>query len=885
MVRKRVARGRKPKAVPAATARRSSKPRAAPRPGDFYVVGMGGSAGSLEAFEQFFSKMPTNTGVAFVVVQHLDPTHKDIMPELLQRLTSMPVHRAEDGMKVKPNSVYVIPPNKDMSILHGSLQLLEPSMPRGLRMPIDFFFRHLADDQEERGIGIVFSGMGTDGMLGVKAIKSKLGMVMVQSVDSAKYDGMPRSAIETGLIDVVAAAEDLPARLVAYVRHAAGGVRLVPLAGKQPANALQKIFILLRSHTGHDFSFYKKNTVYRRIERRMSVHQLGSTSKYVRYLQENPQELDLLFKELLIGVTNFFRDSEAMEAFRKKALPHLLKDRPKGSVIRTWVPGCSTGEEAYSIAMIMREYLGSTTPKDRYKIQVFATDIDKDGIERARLGLYPSNITVDVSPERLQKFFTKEDDRYRVKKDIRDLLIFAPQDVIVDPPFTKLDVICCRNLLIYLEPELQKKLLPLFHYALNPGGVLFLGSSESIGSFQDLFTTLDNKWKIYRRRESAAGARVPIELPSSVLPAVSGRTRRIPATPEAAASVTEMAHRALLDSFTPPAVFVGPHGDILYINGRTGKYLEPAAGRADMNVFSMAREGLRFEIGSAVHRALKSKRQQIVKGLRVKTDGGHQTVDLIVRPFTKEHGPLEIVMVAFEDVPSDREGPKTRAAPVGKRGARLVEIEKQLQLERENLQTTIEECETTQEELKSANEELQSTNEELQSTNEELTTSKEELQSLNEELVTVNAELQNKVDELSRSNDDIRNLLDSTEIATIFLDRELHVQRFTSSATKIINLIQSDIGRPIGHIVSNLRHDNLTEDVTHVLQTLESKRLEMQTKNGDWYSMRIIPYRSSESVIEGVIITFEDINEVKRLQRSLDELQEKYRRRAQPRKQ
>ena len=434
---------------------------------------MGGSAGSLEAFDDFFRNMPADTGMAFVLVSHLDPTHKGIMPELLQRVTTMKVQQVKDGMKVQPNHVYVIPPNKDMSILHGTLQLLVPSMPRGQRLPIDFFFRHLALDQKERSIGIIFSGMGSDGTLGLKAIKDNLGTVMVQDLSSAKYDGMPQSAINTGLVDFTASANDLPAKLLGYVNHYYKITRELPPAETKAASAMQKISALIRAQTGNDFSLYKKSTVLRRIERRMNVHQINNMNQYVRYLQENSHEIDLLFKELLIGVTNFFREQDAFAVLKENVIPQMLKTKRVGDPIRIWVVGCSTGEEAYSIAIVLRECLDDLKPKGNFKIQIYATDIDKEAIDLARQGTYPANITADVSAERLERFFTKEDENYRIRKEIRDLIIFAPQNILTDPPFTKLDMLSCRNLLIYLNAETQKKLLPLFHYSLGPGGFLF----------------------------------------------------------------------------------------------------------------------------------------------------------------------------------------------------------------------------------------------------------------------------------------------------------------------------------------------------------------------------------------------------------------------------
>ena len=838
--------------------------------GHFYIVGMGGSAGGLEAFGQFFAHMPTDSGMAFVLVQHLDPTHKGMMPELLQRCTKMQVFQAEDGMKVRPDCVYVIPPNRDMSILHGTLQLLEPSAPRGLRLPIDFFFRHLAEDQGERAVGVILSGMGTDGSLGIKAIKEKLGMVMAQDVRSAKYDSMPRSAIATGLVDYIAPAEDLPGKLLGYARHSSVILKEKPAIEEKYTNAIQKITVLLRDQTGHDFSFYKKNTLVRRIERRMGVHQITNVDVYIRYLRENPQEIELLFKELLIGVTSFFRDHEAFDILSEKAIPQMLKGGVKGNVVRVWVSGCSTGEEAYSIAIILQERLEELKQKGSFKIQIFATDIDKDAINKARQGVYASNIAADVSPERLQRFFLKEGDGYRLRKETREMVIFAPQDIIMDPPFTKLDLISCRNVLIYMTAELQKKLLPIFHYALNPGGLLFLGTSETIGNLTDLFSPVDDKWRIFRRKESASARMGMVELPLLPLSRGEGKPQRTARAHKGIENaVPDMTQRILLENFAPPAVIINEKGDIVYISGRTGKYLEPAAGKTNMNIFGMAREGLRIELAGVIRGAIAEKKSVTMKGLKVKTNGDYQHINLIVKHFGALEGMQGLLMVVFEDVvtPSRQAAPgKAKAGSVSRQSQWVKQLEKELAHTKEYLQTTEEEMKTSQEEIRSANEELQSANEELQSTNEELTTTKEELQSMNEELVTVNAELQTKIDELACANNDMQNFLNNIEIPTIFLDKDLNVRRFTPQATKIIRLIPSDVGRPITHIVSNLKYKEMIDDIEEIIQTLICKETQVETQDGRWYLMRIMPYRTRDNIIDGAVVTFSDITSMKQLE-------------------
>ena len=836
----------------------------------FPIAGIGASAGGLEALEQFLRHVPEASGMAFVIVQHLDPTHKGIMPELLQRVTGMEVFQVKDRMRVKPGCVYVIPPNKDMSILHGTLHLFEPTAPRGLRLPIDFFLRSLAVDLQERSIGVILSGMGSDGTMGLRAIKENGGVVLVQEPASARFDSMPRSAIDAGLADIVAPAEDLPVKIIDYLRHALIIARTGLTLVEKDQSALEKVLILLRSKTGNDFSMYKKSTVYRRIERRMGIHQIDRIASYVRYLQENSQEVDLLFKELLIGVTSFFRDPAVWEQLRGEFIPSLLASLPTGGSIRAWSAGCSTGEEAYSLAIVFKEAVEQVLPREKVTLQIFATDLDRDAIDRARQGIYPSNIAADVSPERLRRFFVQEGSGYRVGKEIREMVTFATQNVIMDPPFTKLDILICRNLLIYLTPELQKKLLPLFHYSLNPGGVLFLGSAEAVSTFTELFAPLHIKSRLFRRRESVLQLE-PVLFPASFAPAPPGVPKELLMV-KPAANLQTLADQLLLQHFSPPAVLVNDKGDILYISGRTGKYLEPAAGKANWNIFAMAREGLRFELGSAFQKAVRQKEAITVRGLKVGTEVGTQTVDITIKAINEPEALRGMAMIIFSDVAVAV--PPGRKAPGLSRGAaagsdKILELEQELQHSQETLQTTREELQSSQEELKSTNEELQSTNEELQSTNEELTTSREEMQSLNEELQTVNAEQQSKMDELARTNNDMRNLLNSTEIVTVFLDNDLHVRRFTTGTNKIFKLIPGDVGRPLSDIASSLLYPELTEDAQEVLRTLVFREKQVATGDGRWFSIRIMPYRTMEDVIGGLVITFAEITAAKALESEL----------------
>jgi two-component system, chemotaxis family, CheB/CheR fusion protein len=835
----------------------------------FPIVAIGASAGGLEALEQFLGHVPDNCGMAFVVIQHLDPDHKGIMPELLQRATAMPVAQAKNRMKVMPDHVYVIPPNKDLSILHGSLHLLDPSAARGFRLPIDFFFRTLADDRHDYAIGVILSGMGSDGTLGLRAIKEHGGLILAQEPATSRFDSMPRSAIDTGLVDIIAAADQLPLRILDYLSHAHYPA-IVPAAKEVETEAqksgFDKVCILLRARTGHDFSQYKKSTVYRRIERRMAIHQLDRIADYVRYLRENPQETDLLFKELLIGVTSFFRDPEFWASLQEKALPELFAANPEGANLRAWVVGCSTGEEAYSLAIAFREALEHERPRGKYSLQIFATDLDSDAIEVARLGIYPANIAADVSAERLKRFFVEEGSGYRVDKEIREMVVFAPQDIIMDPPFTKLDILTCRNLLIYLGPELQKKLLPLFHYSLKPGGILMLGSAETIGSFTDLFTPLDSKARLYRRSTN------PFRAPELDFPThyISTSNESVMKTrPEPAAANLQSLVDQLLLQFSPAAVLVNATGDLVYISGRTGKYLEPATGKVNWNIHAMARDGLRQEIAVSLPKALRAKERIVCRNVLTKSNGGSAMVDLTIQPLNEPAALRGMAMIIFADVAASLPAEPVAGKSSARRSQRVAELELVLAKAQQELKTLHEEMQTSHEELKSANEELQSTNEELQSTNEELTTSKEEMQSLNEELQTVNAELQSKVDELSSTNNDMKNLLNSTDIATIFLDNVLHVRRFTDQATRIFKLIPGDIGRPLSDIVSSLDYPDLQKDVEEVLRTLVFSNREIATSDGRWYQVKIMPYRTLANVIDGVVITFNDISPAKRLEAQL----------------
>lgn len=835
----------------------------------FPIVGVGASAGGLEACESLFSAISADIGLSFVVVVHLDPTHVSLMPELLQKKTKLRVSQVVDGTDVEINHIYVIPPDKEMHILKGTLYLTETRKPRQQNLPIDLFFRSLAEDQGSNAIAIILSGTGSDGSSGLKVIKEACGMVMAQSVPSAKYDGMPRSAVATGLVDFVLPANEMAEKLASYVKF---GKTLPDPSNmvEQPTTAisLQKIISIILSQTENDFSQYKQNTIIRRIERRMNLHQIETIGDYAAFLKNNRREVNTLFKDLLIGVTNFFRDIDVFDMLKAEALPSFLSTKVEGDVIRVWVPGCSTGEEAYSLAITLVEVM--TQMNRRFSVQIFGTDIDEDAIKKARSGLFPTSIEADVSTERLTRFFEQQEPgQYRIRKSIRDMLIFAPQNVLKDPPFTKLDLVSCRNMLIYFNTDLQKRLMPLFHYSIKPGGLLLLGSSESLGQSTDLFTAVNKKCKLFKREDnSTTNSVVTMPHVQTVFPRPP--EAREDNKPIVEVSAMDLVGAILDETDTPPCVIIDDENDIVYIHGRTGHVLEPAEGKPSANILTMTRPGLTAELALAIHKVRSSQKTCVLRNIPVDEDDPSVCVDITVKPVLKQSSFVGLKMVAFTQLKNNQEtsqSAKSESLP-SVSGDLLTSREQALVQElshvKESLQTTIEE-------LKTSNEELQSTNEELQSNNEEMETSKEELQSLNEESTTVNAELQSRIEELAASNDDMKNLLDSTDIATIFLDTDLCVRRFTPRTTSIIPLVTIDAGRPLKHFASNLVDVPLVDMATQVLQDLAVQEKEVWSKDGLAYQLRMRPYRTTGNMIDGVVITFEDITLLKRTQLKMHE--------------
>ena len=854
--------------------------RAEPAAANFPIVGIGASAGGLAAFKAFFSGLPVNADprMAFVLLQHMDPNSESRLTELVRGYTRMKVFKITDGLVLQPNCVYIVPPGFDLKFLGGALHLLAHESPRRLSLPIDQFFNSLAQDQGERGIGIVLSGTGTDGTLGVRTIKAAGGLVMVQTPATAEFNGMPRSAIATGCVDYELPPAEMPAKLIAYAAQAFGKPdESSTAAPSRRENARQLIFALLRAQTGNDFSLYKTSTIDRRIQRRMAVHQIDAVERYAKFLQQTPEEVEALFREILIGVTDFFRDPESFSVLETQCIAKLVAEKTKDGTIRIWVPACATGEEAYSIAMLVAERMEAL--KVRIPVQIFATDVSRHSITTARAGHFSAEIATHVPPERLKHFFMAEPtgDGYRVKKSLRDLLIFSEQNALQDPPFAKLDLISCRNLLIYLRAELQQQLMGTFHFALRPGGMLFLGNSETVGNFHDQFLLLDRKAQLYQRRELLPGLKVG-EMRLPTLPIQPVRVHAANLSVPAKRTPRELTEQILLGQVSLVAVLVDSRGNILYLHGRAGKFLELAAGEIrPNNILKMARAGLRQGLGIALRQVARTNEVGRWPGLRVEADGQFVTVNLSIHPVAldwdidPESRPY---LVILDEVPTVSPIPQpdtllhTRRAShdrtdIAALQKALFAREESMQSAHEELASSAEELRCSNQEMQAANDRLQSVNEELKSTNEELETSKEEMQSLNEELNTMNAELGVKVSDLSRSNNDMNNLIAGTGIATVFLDLHLRILRFTPPAKAIVNLLASDVGRPIGHFVSNLvGYLHLVEDAQGVLDTLVPKEIEVQSNSGAWYLMRLHPYRTVDNVIEGVVISFIVITEI-----------------------
>lgn len=827
----------------------------------FPVVGIGASAGGLEAIIELFSRTPVKCGLAFIVHTHMAPNQPSMIPELLQRKTDLPVSTAKDGDALLKDHIYIIPPGKEISLFKGTIQLFDATATNRF-LPIDFFLRSLAKDQKSNAVAIILSGTGTDGTLGIKEVKLHEGLVMVQSEESSKYDGMPRSAIKTGVVDLILPPAEMTRKIIHYFSHTPDLKIEEPQFEPDRESWLPKVFALLRLQIGHDFSNYKKSTILRRISRRMNLNQIEDHDLYIRFMKENPGETEALFRELLIGVTSFFRDRDSFEVLQQDVLKDILSNMADDSTFRVWIPGCSTGEEAYSIAIVLKESL-DRVPR-RINLQMFGTDIDKYAIEKAREGLFPSSIAADVSDNRLKRFFIQEGEFYRIRKEIRDSVVFSTQDILQDPPFARLNLLCCRNLLIYLDSAAQNRLLPLFHYTLLPEGILVLGTSETIGEHIRLFKTINSKWKIFQRQEVPKGVLHSVQFPTGSFNHTERYKGDQPIPLNRRSDIGRLVQKIILEQVSPTSILIDKDGTMLHVQGRTGKFLEQVSGRPSDNIVDMAREGLQIELSSAIRSAVTSKQSVIRNNIQVKTNGDTHPINLHVRPLFSPRELSGYLLVIFEEMPVANRGDGSEQGIDGNkeidRIMRIRDLEQELQSTREGYQTTLEELESSNEELKSINEEMQSANEELQSTNEELESSKEELQSLNEELQTVNSELQCKLDELSSTQDDMRNLLNSTEIATIFVDNQIRIKRFTEEAVKIINLIQTDIGRPLEHLVNNLKYDGMIVDVKEVLARLIPKEVEVMTTDEELFRMRIMPYRTIDNRIDGAVLTFFNIN-------------------------
>ena len=831
-------------------AERRAASREANTPSVFPIVGIGASAGGLDAFKHFFSTLRAESGMAFVLIQHLDPTRESLTADLVGSYTRMRVAQVEDGMRVEANRVYVIPPNAYLSIHERTLRLSAPTAPRSLRMAVDFFLRSLAADQHENAIGIILSGTGTDGTLGLKDIKASGGMTMVQDPQTVQHDGMPRSAIAGGNADYVLPAEQMSDALLAYVQHAAVVATSMAVRPEKTSDPLAAVVEVLRTRTNFDFSGYKQGTLRRRIQRRMSLRQLTELPRYVEVLRNDPAEVTALFKDLLINVTSFFREPAAWQVLQEQVIRRLVAAKDTDVPLRVWIPACATGEEAYSIAMVLSEEFEAAGKV--CGLQVFASDVDTDALETARAGIYPEGIAAHVSAQRLSRFFIAGAHSYQVNKELRDAVVFAQQSLVSDPPFSRLDLISCRNLFIYLESAVQERLIPLLHFALVEGGYLFMGSAEGIGLQEDLFEPVSTKWRIYRRIGPTRHDRLPFPLAAAPVPIVArGRTANLPNSPRLAT----LAQQLLLQRYAPACVIINRTGEILYFHGRTDDYLAQPSGLPTRDLIAQARHGLRTQLRGAIQEAIRDNRRVVLPGVQMRRGNTFRCVKVTVEPLNAANTEIEgLWLVSLEDEPEIPAPTAAHTAAEARAGdAALVhQLEYELKSTKEDLQQTIED-------VRAANEELMSVNEEFQSSNEELETSKEELQSLNEELTTANTQLEGKIGELEATNNDLDNLLTSTNIATLFLDTQLRIRRFTPAATRLFSLIPSDIGRPIGDIAQKFSDPDLLRDAAAVLHRPIAPKTEVPAHDGRWYVRQVLPYRTRDNRIEGVVMTFSDV--------------------------
>ncbi len=831
---------------------------------NFYVVGIGASAGGLEALKNFFKNISDTTGMAFVVIQHLAPDHDSHMVGLLAKHTQMDICQAKDEMEVKPNSIYLIPPNRNLTLFNNRLYLSpRKSNKYNLNLPIDIFFESLAKAKKDKAIGVILSGTGSDGTRGIRAIKEKNGLVIVQDEKSAKFSAMPKNAEATGLVDYKLSPSKIGETLLEYIDHLDNHKQSSASELPSKETKIDRILAIIKENLNVDFTYYKNNTIIRRLERRMAINQITDIREYIKFLASSREEVETLYRELLIGVTKFFRDKEAFKIIRQEIIPKIVASKNAGDEIRIWVPACSTGEEVYSLAILFKEYIAEQD-KDNYNIKIFGTDISDESIRQAGVGKYPESITGEISLNRLQKYFIKQGSNYKISKSIREMTIFSVHNIIEDPPFHKMDLVSCRNLLIYFEPKLQKKVLSLFNFSLQKNGFLFLGSSETIGEAENWFKTYNSKWRIYKSLGKTE-QQPQINLARNTdfnKPQINYQNDKRLSNYNLSNKEKNIfdIKEKVIENCLPDTAIINQDNELVHVIGNLNKYLQLPINRLSLNILEMGQQDLSLVLGIAINKAKRNNEKIIYNNVELKENDNLNHIKLTVVPLA-EVNDERLLAVSFSENKMETAKGKVVEEEIkinneDKLRERIKDLERELDYTKENLQATIEELEASNEELQATNEELMASNEELQSTN-------EELESVNEELITVNAEHQNKIEELTRLTNDMDNLLRSTDIGTLFLDEELKIRKFTPAIKETMNLIESDFNRPLSHITHKFIYDNMLEDAKEVLNTLEKKEFEVQTESGIWYLMKILPYRTESNEIKGIVITLVNVNELK----------------------